>query len=199
MLQAHVKIKGVKPILFNRFNIEKITDTSRIKSGTKGSDTEEWRQSFFDQDGKLYMPDSYIQACLKNGSVYTKVGRGTLKKTWISAVNIMDEKIFLNRSMPKDWEEISTKDFPMDTSVPVFLDIRMVVNPNTKGRNIRYRIGCSTGWECSFNLLIDNTLLSKDQASKVIEDAGRLEGLADGRTLGYGRYEILEIKYKKVQ
>ena len=195
MIRAKVTIRGTKPIIFHRFNIEEMRNLSKIKSGSSGNNPEEWRNGFFQEGGRLYMPGIYMQSAFKNGSVHTKVGRGTVQKTWISAVQIEDLKIFFNREMPKDWENISTNDFTVDVNSPVFLDICMVSNPNTKGRNIRYRIGCSIGWECSFSLLIDDTIISKEIVKKVVSDTGKLQGLADGRTLGYGRFEVLDLEF----
>lgn len=189
-MKAEVKIRGVKPILFHRFNIESLQEMSKPKSGTSGNNPDEWRNSFFHDGGNIYIPSSYLISSLKNGSVHTKVGRGTIQKTWMSAVQIVEDKISLGRKMPENWEETETLDFPTDPTLPVFLDIRMVANPNTKGRNVRYRIGCGAGWIMEFVLDIDQSLVSKQQVKKVIEDTGKLQGIADGRTLGFGRFTL---------
>ena len=194
-MKVVVSIKGIKPILFHKFNIESLQDTAKPKSGNSGNNPEEWRSAFFHDRGHLYVPGSYLMSALKNGSVHTKVGRGTIQKTWISAVQVEDEKIYFNHKMPEGWEEIETTNFPQDPSQGVFLDIRMVANPNTKGRNVRYRIGIGSGWELQFTLIIDNTLLSKQHVKKVVEDTGKLQGIADGRTLGFGRYEVLSCEF----
>lgn len=198
MLKAMVEIIGVKPILFHRFNIETLTNVSKPKSGTTGNDSEEWKYSFFHDEERIYIPGAYIFASLKNGAVNTKVGRGTIQKTWISAVNVMEEKIYLNRHVWDGWKEMEIENVPLDSGKPVYVDVRMVANPNTKGRNVRYRLALSPGWECSFSLMIDDSLVSQSQAKKVIEDTGKLQGLCDGRTLGYGRYEVSKCEFEKV-
>lgn len=195
-MKALVKIRGIKPFLFHKFNIESLQEMAKPKSGSSGNNPDEWRTSFFHDDGHLYMPGSYIIAALKGGSVYTKVGRGTIQKTWISGVQVMEEKIHFSAHMPKGWQDMETKDFPQDPTLPVFLDVRMVANPNTKGRNIRYRVGMGAGWECTFNLEVDPTLLSKQQVRKVLEDTGKLNGIADGRTLGYGRFSLEQCDFE---
>lgn len=199
MFIGKVKIRGVKPIVFHKFNIEVITSLTKNKSGSAGNNPEEWKKSFYHEDGKIYMPDMYVFSCLKNASVYTKAGRGSIQKTWISAVQINPTKIFLDRQMFDGWENIEPVFIEKytDPSLPVYIDIRMVSNPNTKGKNVRYRVACSPDWTAEFDITIDDNLISKAQAAKVIEDGGKLQGIADLRTLGYGRYEVQYIDWHK--
>jgi len=196
MLTAKIKIKGIKPLVFHKFNIEALTALSKPKSGSSGNNPDEWRNSYFHDNGKLYIPDNYIFAALKNAAVHTKVGRGSIQKTWISAVNVLTSKAYLNREMFDDWEKISDQDVPTDSSLPVYIDVRMVANPNTKGRNVRYRVACSPGWETEFELLVDDTLISKQHIKKIVEDCGKLQGIAEMRTLGYGRFEVISIEFE---
>lgn len=194
MKKVFVKIIGVKSFLFHKFNIEVLQQLSKVKTGSAGNDPEEWKTSFFHNDGKLYIPSSYINSALKNGSVNTKAGRGTLQKSWISAVQVEEEMIYFNREIFPNWEETTIEEAPKDSTNPVYVDIRMVANPNTKGRNVRYRLALSPGWELNFHLIIDDEILSMAQVKKVIQDTGKLQGIADGRTLGYGRFELDEFE-----
>lgn len=194
MKKVFVKIIGVKSFLFHKFNIEVLQQLSKVKTGSAGNDPEEWKTSFFHNDGKLYIPSSYINSALKNGSVNTKAGRGTLQKSWISAVQVEEETIYFNREIFPNWEETTIEEAPKDSTNPVYVDIRMVANPNTKGRNVRYRLALSPGWELNFHLIIDDEILSMAQVKKVIQDTGKLQGIADGRTLGYGRFELDEFE-----
>lgn len=198
MLNAKVEIIGIKPFIFHKFNIEILTNMSKVKSGTSGNDPEEWKVSFFEDDGRLYMPASYLQAALKNGAVNTKVGRGTIQKTWVSAVLVDQEKIYFNRHIFDGWKEMAIEEVPVDSDKNVYVDVRMVSNPNTKGRNIRYRLAMSAGWEIAFSLTVDDSLLSQSQIKKVIQDTGKLQGIADGRTLGYGRFEVTKCEFEKI-
>lgn len=194
MKKYEVSIEGIKPIFFHKFNIESLQQLSKVKSGSAGNDPEEWKTSFFQNDGKIYIPASYINSALKNGSVNTKAGRGTLQKSWISAVQIEEEIIYFDRVMFDNWQETTYEDLPVDPNLPVYIDIRMVANPNTKGRNVRYRVALSPKWNLSFNLIVDDSILSISQVKKVVEDTGKLQGIADGRTLGYGRYKVISFE-----
>lgn len=199
MLKACVEIEGVKkPLLLHRFNMECLTEMKKVKSGSTGNDPEEWKTGFHQRNGKIYVPGAYLFAALKNGSVNTKAGRGTIQKAWISATNILEEEIFTDREMWKGWEDSEQKDWPTESDAPVFIDIRMVANPNTKGRNIRYRVGLGIGWKMKFHIEIDDNILSMAQVRKVIEDTGKLQGIADGRTLGNGRFEMKSCEFDKI-
>jgi hypothetical protein len=59
---------------------------------------------------------------------------------------VQDEIVFVDRHLPPD---------PVSTSPrnPVYLDGRSVNNPNSRGRNIRYRIAASPGWTAHFTIL----------------------------------------------
>jgi hypothetical protein len=194
-MKTKIEIIGVKPILFHRFNLESLQELAKPKSGSSGNNPDEWRTSFFHDEGRIYIPGSYLVSALKNGAIHTKVGRGTLQKTWMSGVQVEEEKIFVGAQMPEGWEEMETADFPRDPCLPVFLDIRMVANPNTKGRNIRYRVGCGVGWKMNFTLEVDPSLLSKQHVRKVVEDTGKMQGIADGRTLGFGRFKVEAVDF----
>ena len=197
MSKCRVKIRGIKPLIMHRFNLESITAQRKPKSGSSGNDPDEWKVSFHHNGGKIYVPGAYIFAALKNGSVNTKVGRGTIQKTLISAINIDEEIIYTNREMFDKWESMEIDAVPKDSSLPVYVDVRAVSNPNTKGKNIRYRLALSKGWELEFNVILDDTLISQSQMKKVIEDTGKLQGLCDARTLGYGRFELVEFEVEK--
>jgi len=195
-MKATVKIIGNKPIVFHKFNLEVITQMAKPKEGSAGNNPNEWKSSFWQENGRIFIPDHYIFSALKNGSVYTKVGRGSIQKSWVSAIVVETPKCFLNREIFADFEKISPEDIPQDSSKPVYVDIRMVANPNTKGRNVRYRLACSPGWETEFTISIDKTVVSQAQVKKVIEDTGKFIGLSDTRALGHGRFDVTSIKFE---
>jgi len=190
MKTINVKVIGNRPILFHAFKIEQISSLSKIKSGSAGNDPEEWKTTVLEKNGQLYLPGSYWSSCLKEASKYTKAGRGTIQKSFISCSIVLDEYTFLDRHLPEGWEKMSASEMEKDASKPVYLDIRGVMNPNSKGRNVRYRIACSPGWKTCFSFSFDDSIISKAQIKKLCEDAGKMVGIGDGRVLGYGRFNI---------
>jgi hypothetical protein len=196
MKKVFVKVCGKRPLLINAFKIEAITSLTKVKTGSAGNDPEEWKRSVLEINNQLYLPGAYWRACLKGAAAYTKVGRGTLKKSFVSCCDILDERTLLDRFLPKGWQTMSWEEMERDSSKPVYLDIRGTANPNTKGKNVRYRIACCPGWKTQFSLEFDDNVISHSQIKKIIEDSGRI-GIADGREIGCGRFDIEECTLEK--
>lgn len=190
--QAVIKIEGIKPILFHAFR-EEALDKKKTKSGSTGNNPEEWKTTvIMDEDRKLYLPASYLFAPIKEAGKYTKIGRGSIVKHVAATLEVLTERIYLiGRSVPSDAEVVELKNA---TSMPVYLDVRSVVNPMTKGRNLRYRIACSPGWQCEFMITWDDSVLSASQMEQLIKDAGIMCGSGCGRAIGFGRFKVLEFK-----
>ena len=72
------------------------------------------------------------------------------------------------------------------------MDIRGVRNPTTRNRNIRYRVAVSPGWEMSFTIQFDKSIISREQMHSVIIQAGELVGIGSGRAIGKGRFEVVD-------
>jgi hypothetical protein len=194
MKKADVEISGIRPIWFHAFRIEQISSLSKVKSGSAGNDPEEWKRTVLEKNGQLYLPGSYWTSCLKEASKYTKIGRGSIQKIFISTTLVLDDFTLLDRFLPEGWEKMSIDEMEKDSSNLVYLDIRGVMNPNSKGRNIRYRIACCPGWKTKFSLSFDDTFISPAQMKQIIQNSGKMIGIGDGRVLGNGRFEILDCK-----
>ncbi|PAE42789.1 hypothetical protein [Bacillus sp. 7884-1] len=183
LMYAKVKITGTKPLLLNSFSTETLSLERKERSGVAGNDPEEWKRTYTaNENGQLYVDPSYIFGCMREASKYTKSGRGSIQPKLSATLQVLSSSIYFNRFIP---EEIS-----QDKSRPVYLDVRSVRNPSTRGRNIRYRVGLSPNWETEFEIIWDNTLVATQQIKAILHDAGMLVGLADGRSIGYGRFEV---------
>lgn len=82
-----------------------------------------------------------------------------------------------------------------DSTLPVYLDVRSVKKPSTKARNIRYRVAISNGWKANFSITWDKSLINREQMHAVLIHAGTLVGLGDGRSIGFGRFEVEDIEF----
>ena len=104
----------------------------------------------------------------------------------------MDEEILVNRFIPEDMY-ITRKRFITPRKR---MSILMSAESESRqpAENVRYRVACSSGWKCSFSLVFDNTLVSKIAMRSIICDAGNLVGLGDGRSIGLGRFQVVEIE-----
>jgi hypothetical protein len=198
IISASVTIRGTRPLFWHYFGRDAIPSDGerKVKTGAAGNDPEEWRRTVLvTKDGQLYMEPTYIFGTLRNAAIYTKKGLGNLQKSLSATLQVIDDRILVDRFMPGYPNghnyDVKRADVPSeDRDTPVYLDVRAVVNPKTKGRNIRYRIASSPGWTCTFKISWENTLVNRNQMEAIIRDAGNLVGLGNGRTIGMGRFEI---------
>ncbi|QKI80594.1 hypothetical protein [Kroppenstedtia eburnea] len=183
MIEAKVTIKGTRPILWHRFGPEAIPLEKQERTGVAGNDPEEWKKTYTaTKSGQLFLDSSYIFGCLRNAAKYTKSGRGSIQNNVAATLQVVEDIVLLDRFMPEELTQ--------DPQEPVYLDVRSVKNPNTKGRNVRYRVAASPGWKATFRITWDPTIVSRRQMEAVIIDAGKLVGLADARSIGFGRFDI---------
>ena len=184
--KAKATITGVRPILFHGFSVDTISLEKKEKSGVAGNDPSEWKRSvsFVPETRQLYVDSSYIFGCLRDGGKHLKVGRGTFQSKVASTLMVLNEMVLLDRFLPE--EDALTQ----DKTAPVYLDIRSVKNPATKGRNVRYRVAASSGWQASFEIEWEATIVNRDQMLSILHDAGRFSGIGDGRSIGFGRFDV---------
>jgi len=196
ILTATITIKGTRPILWHAFGPEAIPLEKREKSGVAGNDPEEWKRSvLYTKEGQLYLKPSYIFGCWREAAKHTKKGRGSITKLVAATLQVLDNKVLIDRWIP-DFDDGLPDSMPTDESLPVYLSIEGVVNPSTRGRNVRYRVAASPGWSATFRLMWDATVVDRNQMQAVSIDAGRLVGLADGRAIGFGRFEVESFEIK---
>ncbi len=196
MLTASVTIKGVRPLFWHWFGPDAIPLHPGERTGVAGNDPEEWRKTaLITKDGQLFLEASYVFSTLKAGSKYTKKGRGSIQTSVAATLQCTDDMVLVDRWMPgfpngHDCNLATLLPPESDRNAPVYLDIRSVVNPSTKGRNVRYRIAASTGWVCSFHLLWDKTIVSRNEMQSCVIDSGKLVGIGNGRAIGMGRFAV---------
>ena len=150
-----------------------------------GNDPEEWKRTcMVTASGQLYVLGTYVFATLCNGAKHTRKGKGSIQSMVAATLQVLDEHVMLDRFVPKDGPT-------PDATQPVYLDISGVRNPSTKARNVRYRLAASAGWRAKFTIVWDKTIVAREQMKAVVHDAGLLVGLANGRSIGYGRFEVV--------
>lgn len=200
MITAHVVIRGTRPFWQHKFGPEALSLEKKEKTGVAGNDPEEWRRTCsISKDGQLYFDATYVFGTLKEGGKYTKSGRmGTLQSKVAASLQVTSDRVLLDRYFPGYPNghafNVATEPPPtQDSDAPVYLDIRGVRNPSTKARNVRYRIAAATGWQADFGILWDKTIVSRGEMEAVINDAGKLVGIGNGRSVGMGRFEIVSL------
>ena len=190
VLTANVSVQGTRPLLWHRFGPDAIPLEKRERAGVAGNDPTEWRRTvLYTPEGQLYLEPTYIFGCLCNAAKYTKTGRGSIQTLVKATLMVVDNRILIDRFIP-NFNGGLPADIPTDPTLPVYLDIRMVRNPQTKGANVRYRVAASQGWKASFSITWDRTVVDRGQMEAVMIDAGKLIGLGDGRSIGFGRFTV---------
>lgn len=198
LLKAKISIRGSRAFLFHVFNVSALDTERKVKEGSAGNNPSEWKDTvLYTPDLKLYCPGVYMFTALKDAGVYTKAGRGTIKNKLGATLQVLDNTLTFNRKLPDKIENLDVEKWPKNDTHPVYLDIRGVTNPNSKGKNIRYRVAMSPGWETEFTIQWDKTIISENQMEQVVNDAGVLIGIGDGRIIGFGRFEMLEFEIIK--
>lgn len=196
IVRARILIKGMRPLLQHRFGLDTIPLEKKERTGVAGNDPEEWRRScMVTASGQLYVEPTYIFGMLRDAARYTKSGKGSIQSKVAATLQVTDDLVLLDRHFPgfPSAQKFDVNAVPVpdsDLSSLVFLHVCSVRNPNTKGRNLRYRLAASTGWHATFNLLWDKTIVSRAEMEAVCRDAGQLVGLADGRSVGFGRFSM---------
>ncbi len=185
IIRARVQIKGGRPLLQRRFGPDALPLEKQERTGVAGNDPEEWRKTcLVTSDGQLFVRGTYVFSAVRDGAKHTRKGRGSIQSLVAATLQVEEERILLDRWLPKDGNP------PADPSQPVYIDVCGVRNPTTKARNVRYRLAAAPGWCAAFTLTWDKTLVSRDQMRAALNDTGTLVGLGDGRSVGYGRFEV---------
>lgn len=185
LVKATVSIVGTRPVLWHHFGPEALSREERERTGVAGNDPEEWKRTVLcTGDRQLYFESAYVFGCLRDAGQFAKVGRFKAQKFIAATLQLSEDRVLLDRYIPAD------TDLTTDASQPVYLDVRGVVNPTTRKRNVRYRIAASPGWCTAFTLIWDAIVVPRDIMREIVGKAGILVGLGDGRTQSMGRFTI---------
>jgi hypothetical protein len=196
IIKATVGIKGVRALLQHHFGPDALPLEKQEKSGVAGNDPEEWRKTaLVTKEGQLYLEPTYVFACIRDAARYTKKGKGSIQSAVAATLQVTDEIVLIDRYFPNfpnghAFDIGAVAPPPREKDAPVYLDVQSVRNPTTKGRNVRYRVAASAGWSARFNILFDKTIVDRVSMQSVLNDAGVLVGIADGRSVGFGRFTV---------
>jgi len=189
VIKASVRIKGTRSILWHQFGPDAIPLEKQERTGVAGNDPEEWKKTvLMTAERQLFVHPTYIFGMCRDAAKYTKSGRGSIQTAVAATLQIDDERILFTRDGKP--LVVPPEPIPTEASQSVYMHICSVKNPATKGRNVRYRIAAAPGWETTFHMLFDKTVVNRTQMETVLIDAGRLVGLADGRSVGFGRFTV---------
>lgn len=186
ILIARVTIKGTRPLLWHHFGPDALPLEKQERTGVAGNDPEEWKRTvLITKDKQLYISGTYVFGSIRDGSKYTRKGKGSIQKMVVATLQVLTDRVLIDRYLPDNIAELVNA-----VDEPVYLDVRSVVNPNTRSRNVRYRVAASPGWKAGFEIMWDRTIVSRGEMQACVIDAGRFSGLGDGRSIGFGRFTV---------
>lgn len=187
VLEATISIIGSRPFYMHRFGPDAIPLQKQERTGVAGNDPEEWKRTVLAlPDGRLYVPPTYVFGCIRDGAKFTKKGRGSIQAMVVATVQVKEHVILFNEDLVLPSPEAMTQ----DPAQRVYLDVASVRNPQTRARNVRYRVALAPGWSLTFHLQWDPSIVSRTQLEAAAIDAGHLCGIGDGRAIGAGRFEV---------
>ena len=184
IITAEVSFEGTRPLLWHRFGENAIpVDGRKEREGVAGNDPGDWKRTVtMTEDRQLYLEGAQVFGCIRDAAKHTKRGKSSVQSLVAATLLVLDDVILVGRTVPEDP--------PRNAGAPVYLDVRGVTNPSTRARNVRYRIAASAPWQVTFRIQWDRTIVSRAEMEAVLRDAGQLTGIGNGRSIGFGRFEL---------
>ena len=180
MYSINVEIKGITPLLQNRFMQSDLEGKSKKKSGAE-MDKETSIKLYLTPDQKIYQPATHLVGCLINAAKSFQIRgkkRATYSKLFGSSINIVPDAIV---HKIQDWDEFVTT----------------AVNPNTRGRMIVKRPQLNE-WELSFTIQVLDDSIAEDVVKEILDYGGRYVGIGDWRPDKKGKFgQFMVTKFKR--
>jgi len=179
--QVEVKVKGVVPILFHRWNVESVESKANAKKGSKEKKTDDVESYVFRNDkGELAIPGEYICGAIREAARYLQDPRSPRK----SARDLFEAAIVSITKLAslgvKTWD---------------FIDKRRVTVQG--GAITRHRPAMAEGWEATFILeVLLPEYVGPDLLNATIQQAGRIGGLGD-HIPTFGRFQVVHFEVLK--
>lgn len=174
MVKIEVKVKGVAPLLMNKFNPPTEVESKRGKKVYVAED-EAKRKEYRNEDGKLYLPNTHFKASMVKASADFKMtGRKTYKDYVKAGVFVETEQIVLDQQ-----EYIIHAE-------PVVIQRSRVMSWRPKFKE----------WSCSFVIEIVDEMINQSTLREILSMAGKYKGVGDYRP-EYGRFTIADWKVVK--
>lgn len=175
-----VTIEGVAPLLQNNglSGAEGIKQRGRRMAGKGPDNPDEWQAKLYRVGGVLGHPTDAIWSALIRAA---REFKGDKRRTMADPIRAC---VF---PAGKFAVLVGKKE-------PDFIHEAMIVNPNTKGRGIRYRPAFQAGWRMEFDLDVsDPESVPVDKLKEILDYAGLRVGLGDWRPR-YGRFMVTKFE-----
>ena len=187
MTQLAITITGVSPLICNRFTEDaarKATlQTSSALTSAKGTPREK-------AEPKLYLDDKK-RPCVPGPNIYRAIiDAGKFHKAGKTKVTTQKSSLICAAAT------MLTTDAPIKFKGPWDVDERPVRNPATGGRFLCWRPRFNE-WSLSFEMSLDEDMISENVLRQIVDDAGSKIGLGDfrpDRKGPFGRFVVTSWK-----
>lgn len=182
MQDYDVTIRGIVPLMHNRYPLQATTITKKRPRGTLFNAEEEVKDTYYaNSKGEIYQPSEHIEgALIQVGSSKTVPGQG--KKTY--------------KDQMKSNIAVLPTEIPFPNGKDYKTDVRLCVIPATRGRVPVARARWDD-WEFNFTLRVfDETILDGETLKELLETAGKTKGIGTYRPK-FGRFEVVKFEPAK--
>lgn len=190
-MEISVSLQGLKPILFHNVQLADLEYplTKQIKALTSkktrtDADNDQIAKLeflggiYYDDDIGVHVPAWNLIRCFNEGAKQTREGRSILR-----AVVAKDEKIPLIYPGPRTLAELwADETYRYRTTVGI---------GQSKISRTRPMFPI---WGLKFKLELATEIMNPENLAEIIHLTGKIEGLCDGRNIGYGRFSA-EVDY----
>lgn len=162
MYEIKVAIKGIAPLLINRF----LADQKSGKKSVEELRAEAIKKLHFDEDGNCCVTAEMIKSSLVYGSNMAgiKEGRKSIGQFLKATVFVEPKNILLGKTKPDFIDERAGR-----------------IPPRTGSVVMLYRGGFNQGWEVNFKFLVTDDKRTVENIKNSLIAAGTLTGIGSGR------------------
>src|ERR1017187_3113930 len=170
MQSVKVKIRGVAPLLHNRFPMEQGDEEKAKRRDQKFDSKEDAEKALYRNEDGCFVPSSWIEATLRETAKEFKgKGKASLKATILSSVFVEPEEIPMGK---KTYDEIDRR--------PAVIQRQRIDRKSTR----------LNSWEIVFTINFDENRIKKDVLRQILEEAGLCKGIGDYRPK-FGRFQLI--------
>ena len=169
-MKIKVKVKGIAPLLMNRFSVseEKKTRAKKVYDPKEESKRKEYRT----ESGKLFLPNTHFKASMvKAATDFKMTGKKSYKEYVKAGIFIEPQEIILDQQEYVIFE------------CPVVIQRARVMSWRPMFKE----------WSCSFEMEVADEMLNSETLKEILITAGKYKGVGDYRP-EYGRFTVEEFK-----
>lgn len=181
-----IEAKSVSPLIFNTRQRDIDLELSKLKK----DELSEWeennwkRKAEINQSGSVILPIRWFRKSFTEACKFTKIVphfASSKKQTYTKYSSSM---IFQNSTFKCKVSDLK----PFGSYVGA-----QGMNSSTKVWRIRPMI---ESWKCKFEIVDPAGRMLKEELKEILDCSGTILGIGDGRSVNFGRFEVISIKEK---